>query len=366
MKKILFLIALCYFQHCHSQLSVNVVLPPSGMMDKQQLWNIFATNTEALSLYVQVQVRFSEVATGQPVFMASSSFIINTGTKQLSASTIDPVQYNILNSDYRIDPGPSGLLPVGTFLVCYDFLIMKYNKVVQECQQLTIPPLGPLLLNEPFNGSVLAQLNPLFSWLPPSPIQSFNNLRYELRLTEILPGQSAADAVHDNLPLSISRNLAASNLQYAQNFPALLPDKEYAWQVIAFNNLTEIGKSEVWYFNTRQDAVTQIPKSEPVYIKLEKEGAQNGYAVCWGNLRFDYMNETSDSVWRILVEDLGSSRHTSFTLSLDSIKLKRGQNLIQYNATEDSRFINKHQYSLKILNSRNEVWQLRFEYRKPD
>jgi len=284
----------------------------------------------------------------------------------LSATTIDPVQYNILNSDYRMDPGPSGLLPVGTFMVCYDFLILKYNKVVQECQQVTIPPLGPLLLNEPSDGSVLPILHPLFSWLPPSPIHSFNNLRYELRLTEILPGQSAADAVHDNLPLSVSRNLAASNLQYLQSFPALIPDKEYAWQVIAFNNLTEVGKSEAWSFSTKQDAAPLPYKSDPVYTKLEKEGSQKGYAVCWGNLRFDYFNETSDSVWRISVEDLNAAKHTSFTLAFDTMKLKRGQNFIQYNAAEDARFINKHQYLIKVFNSRNEVWQLRFEYRKPD
>lgn len=367
MKKMLFLIALCCVHHCYGQLSVNILLPPSGMMDKQQLWNVFATNTETSSLSVQVQVTFSELATGQPVFTAVSSFIISPGTKQLSATTIDPVQYNILNPDYRIDPGPTGLLPIGSFIVCYDFLILKYNKLVQECQQITIPPLGPLLLNQPSDGAELSALQPLFNWLPPMPVNSLHNLRYELRLTEILPSQSAADAIHDNIPLAAIRNIAATNFQYTQSYPALSTNTQYAWQIVAFNNLTEIGKSETWSFITKQDATTTLlSKPEPAYIKLEKEGEQNGYAVFWGNLRFDYMNETSDSAWHILVEDLNTPRHTSFTLSLDSIKLRRGQNMINYNATEDSRFINKHQYLLKVPNSRNEVWQIRFEYRKPD
>lgn len=367
MKKILFLIGLFYVQHGYSQLAVTIMIPPSGMMDKQQLWNIIATNTETSPLAIQVQARFSEVATGQPVFIASSSFVINTGTKQLSASTIDPVMYNVLNSDYRIDPGPSGLLPVGTFNVCYDFVITKYNKIVQECQQITIPPLGPLLLIQPSDAAILSELHPSFTWLPPSPVNSLNNLRYELRLTEVLPGQSAADAIQDNIPVSAIRNLAATNFQYTQSSPALSPNQQYAWQVIAFNNVTEIGKSETWSFTTKQDARDiLLPNSEPAYIKLEKEGKQNGYAVFWGNLRFDYRNETSDSVLHILVEDLTSPRHTSFTLPLDTVKLKKGQNLVTYNALEDSRFINKHQYLLRLPNSRNESWQLRFEYRKPD
>ncbi len=367
MKKILFLIVLCYTQHCYGQLSVNILIPPSGMMDKQQLWNIFATNTETSPISVQVQVTFSELATGQPVFTASSSFIVGTGTKQLSATSIDPVQYNLLNPDYRIEPGPTGLLPIGSFTVCYDFLILKYNKVVQECQQITIPPLGPLLLNLPSDGAVLSELQPLFSWLPPSPVNSLHNLRYELRVTEILPAQSAADAMQDNIPSATFRNLAANNFQYTQSSPALSPNTQYAWQVIAFNNLNEIGKSETWYFNTKQDA-TALPllSREPAYIKLEKEGKQNGYAVFWGNLSFDYMNETGDTTLQILVEDLTNPRHTSFILPIDSIKLKRGQNLINYKAAEDSRFKNKHQYLLRLANSRNESWQLRFEYRKQD
>lgn len=367
MKNLFFLIALCCVHQCYGQLTVNIILPPSGMMEKQQLWNIFATNTETSPLSVQAQITFSELETGQPVFTASSSFTVGTGTRQLSATSIDPVQYNILNPDYRIDPGPTGLLPIGSFSVCYDFLVTKYNKVVRECQQITVPPLGPLLLNQPSDQAELSELHPMFNWLPPSPVNSLANLRYELRLTEILPGQSAADAIHDNIPVATIRNLATNNFQYSQGLPALSPNTHYAWQVIAFNNLTETGKSETWSFHTKQDAaIVALSRQEPAYIKLEKEGMQNGYAVFWGNLRFDYLNETSDSVWHILVEDLSTSKHTSFALSFDTLKLKRGPNLLHYNATEDSRFINKHLYLLKVPNSRNEIWQIRFEYRKPD
>jgi hypothetical protein len=360
----LFLCALCG----HGQVSVNILVPPSGMMDKQQLWNIIVTNIEPAALSVQLQVNFSELSTGQPVFSASTGpVLINAGTKQLSASTIGAVQYNSLNGNYRIDPGPTGLLPVGSFMVCYDFLILKYNKVVQECQPLNIPPLGPLLLNQPVNGSTVQELHPLFTWLPPSPVQSLTNLRYDVKYVEVLSNQSAADAIQDNIPLFITRNVVSGNYQYMQSAPALLPGRTYAWQVTAMNNQSEIAKSESWSFTTKQETSPVIfSKPDPSYIKLKKGGAQDGYAVFTNNIRFDYLNETTDNIWKVRVEDLSEARHESFMLVLDSTKLSRGQNLVNYDAAADRRFVDKHQYLLQVINSRNEVWQLRFEYRKQD
>src|SRR5688572_15698527 len=110
-KTLLFIVLLC-FKHATGQLSVNILMPPAGIMDKQQLWNIVATNTEAASFSPQLQVTFSEISSGQPVFVASiTPFMLNPGTTQLTAGSIGPVFFNIVNPDYQIDPGPNGLLP---------------------------------------------------------------------------------------------------------------------------------------------------------------------------------------------------------------------------------------------------------------
>lgn len=352
----------------HGQLSVNILVPPSGMVDKQQLWNIILTNTDATSLSIQVQASFSELSTGQPVFTASTgSMIIGTGTKQLTAATIGQVQYNSVNGNYRIDPGPTGLLPVGSFSVCYSFLIEKYNKVVQECQPVNIPPLGPLLLNQPSNGSSLQEFHPMFSWLPLSTGQSLTNLKYDLKLVEMLPNQSAADAMQDNPPLFVSHNLAVSNYLYTPSAPQLQPGKQYAWRVTATNNLSEITKSETWSFTTGKEKPGNAPSpGNSTYIKLRKASGQEGYAVVKGNLHFDYFNETPDTSWDIRIEDLSGNKHASFSLAMDSMKLVRGQNLVDYPAAEDRRFIHGHQYLLQVINSNNEAWQIRFIYRKQD
>jgi hypothetical protein len=367
MRKIFFVSMLLVTGLAKAQLTVNILVPPSGIMDKQQLWNIIATNTETTPLTIQVQVTFAEVNTGQPVFVASSSpIVIGAGTSQLTSNSIGAVQYNIVNPDYQMDPGPSGLLPVGTFSVCYNFLINKYDKVIQECQQINIPPLGPLLLSQPANGSELQQYNPLFSWLPPSPVNALNNLRYDFRLVEVMQGQTGADAIKDNLPVFNTSGITATNYPYTNNTP-IESGKQYAWQIVALNNLTVISKSEVWTFYTKETTTeNSLRKAGGSYIKLKKEGSADGSAVFWKNIRFDYFNETTDTTWRVTVADLTGSNHPVFDLSLENISLKRGQNLVSYDAGRDKKFIDKHQYLLRVTNLRGEVWQVRFEYRKSE
>src|SRR5689334_11379333 len=96
-RNILLLLIIMHTVRGYGQLTANVLIPSSGLMDKQQLWNIILTNTEQLPLSIQVQASFSELSTGQPVFTASTTpIIVGMGTKQLSATTIGQVQYNSL------------------------------------------------------------------------------------------------------------------------------------------------------------------------------------------------------------------------------------------------------------------------------
>lgn len=368
MRKIFLFTALLCFKNMTAQLSVNILMPPAGIMDKQQLWNIIVTNTEASPFGLQLQVTFSDINSGQPVFTASvSPFMLNPGTTQFTAGSIGSVFFNIVNPDYQIDPGPNGLLPVGTFMVCYDFMITKYNKVVRECQQINIPPLGPLLLVQPSDGTEVPNLNPVLSWLPPSPVQMLNNLRYDLRLVEVQAGQTPADAIKENLSLLTAPGITATNYPYNNQSSSLESGKKYAWQIIALNNQTSITKSEIWSFTTKGNSTEIQPvKTEPTYIKLRKKGMSDGYAVFWGRLRFEYYNETGDKTWNIRVDDLTSATHNSFNLPMDSMVLRRGQNLVDYNTAGDRRFIDKHRYLLTISNSQNELWELRFEYRKAE
>jgi hypothetical protein len=78
------------------------------------------------------------------------------------------------------------------------------------------------------------------------------------------------------------------------------------------------------------------------------------------------MNEAGDRAWNIKVTDITAARAKQVVLPLDSIPLRRGQNLVTVPLHGLDEFVNKHLYLLEISNSRNETWRLKFEYRKTE
>ena len=368
MNKLFVFLTLFVSSTASSQLVVNVMMPASGLVQKQQLWNILITNTANSVVHLQIQTSLHELATGRPVLSAATGVIVlNPGTTQLTAASVGQVQYNVLSSDYRIDPGPVGLLPVGSFNVCYNFVGEGAKLVLQDCQSLNIQPLTPLLLNMPANGSTLDHVNPTFYWLPLSSAQLLTNLTYVMNLVEVFPGQTPADATQRNIPVFATRNLSSANLAYGHNAPALVKGKEYAWQVIAMNNITEIIRSESWSFKVADKADAKGSKAGNVYVKLRKEGDAGGYTIFYGSLRFEYFNETSDTTWNVELVDFNAGNAGKIHIAhLDTLKMSRGENLVDISKEMAVGLRDRHIYSLSLRNSRGEIWMLKFEYRKED
>lgn len=350
---------------------INVMLiEPTELSGKVQLWNMVLTNIQNQPITLKIELLASENSNGQPVFMATTRSIIlpANGNQQISANQLDPIQYTSLNSNYRIDPGPAGLIPPGSFNLCYHFQILQNGdaiKTIEECRAVNVPVLSPPLLISPENKSIVDGMNPTFSWLPPSPIQLFNNLSYNFKIVEILPGQSNNDAVQQNAPVYSLIGFFSPNVIYGPSLPSLQSDKQYAWQVTALNNSSEVSKSEIWSFKIKDTGDKAASGSNnSTFLKLSKIGTDEGRGVFQSKIRIAYINETADTVWNILVKDL-SLQNSGFVIHpLQS--LQPGQNLMEYDASIDLRFIDGHEYLLQIPNSRNELWQIKFIYRKSD
>jgi hypothetical protein len=367
MKKWIAFLMLLYSMNGHSQLAANVMLPPNGFVQKQQLWNVFITNPGINAINVRIDVVLNEVSTGQPVLSASTGpLLIPTGTKQLSASNIGPVQYNVMNSNYRIDPGPTGLLPVGVFNVCYSFFGEGNKIMLQECHPINVESLSPLLLYLPAQQAILENENPTFNWIPFSSAAFFNNLTYSMKVVEIVPGQNATQAITDNPALFTAINLTTNNLFYGPNAPALKRKKQYAWQITAMTGLKEVVKSEIWDFSIGEKPGSGLLKSDPVYAKLKKGPYDAGYAVFYGDLRFEYFNETSDTTWNVKLTNISGGMESIKLPMLDTLKMQQGENLVYLPAIIMGKLQDKQIYLLELFNSRQEVWQLKFEYRKEE
>lgn len=370
MKKIIIFFLIVSGLAAQGQLVVNLQTPPAGFTYKPQLWNMLLTNTGSTPVTLHIEVTLTVAGTAQQVMSGVTNvFILAPGTRQLDASVLSPIQYNLLSNAYAMDANPYGLLPMGHFDACFSFFKHASDnaeELSQQCEEIDIEPLGPPQLVYPYDQTGIDITNPQFSWLPPIPMNLFNNLTYDLDLVQINTGQSAADAIQQNIPLYQGTDISATTLLYPISAPELEFGNSYAWRITAKANGNPVGSSETWQFDLKH--YTTGPPLGPVslpYAKLKK-APESGYAMFSGELKFDYMNEASDTVWQTRVYDLSTQNRGSMVLTMDTIPLVPGQNLVHYPTQDVSFFEDKHIYLLEIYNSRNEIWRLRFEYRRPN
>ena len=370
MKKIFVLGMIMSALQSNPQLLVNLQLPPNGIIQKSQLWNMTLTNAGTTTLSIHIEILFTDVVNSLQVMSAATQVItIAPGAMHLNNSLLQPIQYNVLSTAYTVDPSPNGLLPVGDFELCYSFMshsIDGVEKSAEECQELIIEPLSPPQLVYPYDQAIIETKNPQLTWLPPMPVSLFTNLKYDLDLVEVFPNQSPADAIQQNLPLFHQQSVAATTLLYPVNAPPLELNKQYAWRIIAKSSEMQVGQSETWVFSVNEFAqVDNILSFDLPFAKLKKDDG-GGYAIFVNELRFDYLNDIADTSWNLAVYDLSSTEKKQVNLVMDSIAIKPGQNLVRYDITNITDLINKHIYLLEVINSRNEAWRLRFEYRKSE
>ncbi|MBO9683462.1 MAG: hypothetical protein J7502_12470 [Flavisolibacter sp.] len=352
-----------------AQLVVIFQQPPSGLTYKPQLWNMMLSNTTNAPITLHIEVTLTPVnSSAQVLTGVTRSISLRPGTTLINTGILIPIQYNVLSSAYTVDANPVGLLPIGHFEACYHFfrhLSESIEQIAEQCQEITVGPLSPPELVYPWDQTSIEETNPQFTWLPPVPTNMFTNLKYDLKLVEINQNQSAADAIEQNIPVYLGTNLSSTTLLYPLSAATLEYNKHYSWRIVAKNNGNEVGASEIWEFDLKHFGTLQNTTStQQAFVEFKKD-PETAYAVFANDIKFSYQNETSDSIWSLKVYDLSLNRNEG-NIPLDTIPLRRGQNLINYDATQNSFFVDRHFYQMEIQNSRSEVWRIRFEYRKSE
>jgi hypothetical protein len=349
-KMMILLVLLTGLFGARSQVLLNLQLPPSGIYLKSQLWNFSIVNTAGQPIHVKIEMTFTDAANGQRIMTASSGIVLLTQqVTQLQSANLNPIVYSIISNVYNMDTNPNGFLPVGRFDVCY--AVMQVNqdvtdKLTEECETIEVEPASPPILVEPADGSQSDITRPFFSWVPPAPVASFNNLMYDWVLVEVQGNQSPADALMQNAPVHTQQNLAVNSLQYPPALPELGYDKTYAWQVAAKSSNNAIAKSDIFTFSIKQ----YTPDT------LQRPGG-NGY--------YEYLNDINDTAARISICEITGTARTRINLDNDAVKLRFGYNYLVTDAGNSSGLKDKHIYLLELINSKQERWYLKFEYRAP-
>jgi hypothetical protein len=352
------------------QVLLNLQLPPSGIYLKSQLWNFSVINTSGQPISVKIEMTFIDAANGQRIMTASSGIVLLTQqVTQLQSANLTPIVYSIINNSYNIDTNPNGFLPVGRFDVC--FAVMQVNqdvtdKLAEECETIEVEPASPPILVEPADGNQSDVTRPFFTWVPPAPVASFNNLVYDWVLVQVQGNQTPADAILQNAPIHAQQNIAVNSLLYPASLPQLESDKTYAWQVAAKSANNAIAKSDIYTFTVRYFTPDTLQRQggNGYYVPLKREN-DAAYSICTGMLRYEYLNEINDTTAKISICEITGTARTRINLQTDMVKLKFGYNYLVTDLFNNSGMIDKHIYLVELINSKQERWYLKFEYRAP-
>jgi hypothetical protein len=186
---------------------------------------------------------------------------------------------------------------------------------------------------------------------------------YDFNLVEVQALQTGAEAMQQNIPLETESNRTVTNLQYPASLPELDTSKLYAWQITARSGGSEVARSEVWTFRVKKNAADSL-KPPPVYYLRMKRETDASYAVCYGTLYYEYLNEVNDRQIPFKVYDMGDATRKELPMDSTLIDLHFGQHMGKLDFSNDNILKDKHIYLLEFINSRKEHWYLKFQYRK--
>lgn len=347
------------------QVSITLQVPPVGVVQKNQLWNMVLVNGSTAPFNAEVAITLLNAADNIPVMTATGRTVALTkGARQLKYADFSPVNYKYLSAVFNGDLRPEGFLPAGNYTACYTVSrwITDYTEVVaEECINLEIQPLSPPVLNTPPDGEVLDIRAPQFTWLPPSPIQLMGDLNYDIVVTKIGTGQSAISAVQQNIPVYNTGRYRKNFLNYPASATLLDTGVNYAWCVVARNGSQVIAQSDVWTFSVKGYQPTATEREGASFIRLQRE-LNTAEATCIGDVRLAYQNDAADSLVRFTIQALEDVQHHQ--LIEGTLPVTAGLNLLATDAAVKKQLENGKRYLFQLYNSRNESWQTKFLYFK--
>jgi hypothetical protein len=356
-RKILFLLCIVVPIASHAQVTMSAQLPPAGLVQKDQLWNLVLVNNKEDVLNVSIRLNIQDAGSGELVMSATTGIVVlNKGVKLVGRNDIQPVLYNYNRNDFS-----KSFLPMGSYVACYQLYATseKGEELLgDECIKLNIDPLSPPLLTSPTDKAEIITPYPQFSWVPPAPLDMFSNLNYDLLVTEVLEGQSPTEAIQQNTAVYSKSNLAQPFESYASSFSALKPEKTYAWQVVARNESEYAVKTEVWTFKVRQDSVTKIISLAP-YLKLSKSSLQTS-VVHQGILKMEIVNPLRDSTASFTVRNLSANDKESNVVFTFKMPIKTGHNFLEYDMNKHGKLNRKDIYEVVYVAGSKESLYLRF------
>jgi hypothetical protein len=246
---------LCAFQ-AKAQVKVSLQYPSAFQFVPGDLWNVTLENSSSSTKRVFLK-GMVKTGTQKTLFeVHSSPFDLPPGTHIYSPITVstartahfDPTIQNALNN--------TGEFPAGAYITCVA-VFEEQNTIRQDenCVENNVEIISPPILVSPEHQSNPDNLNPTFTWIPPSPIRNLNRVQYDFVLVELFDHQSSLEGILRNPPYYFETGLNQTVQPYPITALPLNFEKRYAWQITARIDDYIVGKSEIWEFVIKKKTV---------------------------------------------------------------------------------------------------------------
>ncbi len=184
----------------------------------------------------------------------SSNEIDFTGPQQQDITGTDLVNWNetTWNKSVEVQVIRTGLFPEGHYTACIEAYDLNENLLTESCQEFTIAYPDPPYLIAPLSADSIDTPYPTFQWSPVINTFSSDPIIYDIRIVELLKGQTLEQAITANYP-HFEEKINITTLSYPPSAQLLEKNKTYVWQVQALNEddlpaATNNGQSEIWSF----------------------------------------------------------------------------------------------------------------------
>ncbi|GEM_PF-2554633 len=251
---LLAIVPLLFAVSVHSQVIVKLFQPQPNQWNVADMWNLTLTNTSSKAIKVYLHGTVEAQSDGLIFEGKSAVFSLPANySGRIDPRQLEPADVGYANSDYEEIVLRTGTMPEGIYTIC---ITVKDAETDEElgrgCVVQPITSISPPQLLNPEDEAELTEPLPVFTWLPPTPLTGNYSVSYSLRIVEFLDGQVPLEAMEANPAWFTEKNIPSTSFQLPISARPMEPGRKYAWQVTAYGNKYEIGKSEVWSFTLEE------------------------------------------------------------------------------------------------------------------
>lgn len=215
---------------------IRLNLPPIDQFTVNDLFNAQVINNSGKDLQIYLKGTVAEATKGMLFDGRSAVFTLLAGFNGLPAfSQLEPVKINYTDKRTEAYVLRTGTVPPGEYTICIKVIdAQTQEELGEDCIQTElIAPMPPELIF-PENESNVEEIYPLFTWSPPNPVPIKVIIAFVMKIVELLPHQTVAQALASNPAWFQQDRISGTSFQYPASARPLEKGKSYAWQVTAF------------------------------------------------------------------------------------------------------------------------------------